>query len=122
MFELFANVCQQDYLSKLTYLAALTDKEAATVAKALVPFIMIAGPMKIAQFDNGNEFKGALGILLREYGVRIINGRPRWPQSQGLIENANKTVKIRLDKWMRTHNTDRWSQGLLEVSLSRLNA
>lgn len=116
MLKLFANVRQQDYLSKLTYLAALTDKEAITVAKGLVPFIMIAGPPKIMQFDNGKEFKGALGVFLREFGVRIINGRPRWPQSQGAIEIANKEVKRRLDKWMREHNTGRWSQGLLEVN------
>ena len=77
MFELFANVCQQNYLFKFIYLAALIDKKVAIVAKALISFIMIVEFMKIAQFDNENEFKRALNIFLRKYDVRIINDKFR---------------------------------------------
>ena len=66
MFELFANVCQQNYLFKFIYLAAFIDKEVAIVAKALIFFIMIVELMKIAQFDNENEFKKILSIFFEK--------------------------------------------------------
>jgi hypothetical protein len=33
------------------------------------------------QADNGKEFKGALLILLRKYGIQVVNGAPRSPQT-----------------------------------------
>ena len=51
---------------------------------------------RIWQSDNGTEFKGAFWILLRRYGIKIINSRPRHPQLQGLVEQANGFVKNKL--------------------------
>jgi hypothetical protein len=31
--------------------------------------------------------------------VKIINGRPRHPQSQGLVERANGILQQKLGKW-----------------------
>ena len=88
------------------------------MADAMIPWLMCFGPMKYAQADNGGEFKGALLILLRRHGIGIINGNPRHPQSQGLVEQGNGTVKARIHAWMKDNKTDRWSSGLLEVCLS----
>ncbi|RFU29648.1 hypothetical protein B7463_g6705, partial [Scytalidium lignicola] len=45
--------------------------------------------IKRVQYNNGKEFKGAFLIILCKYGIRIINGKPRTPQTQGLVEQAN---------------------------------
>jgi hypothetical protein len=48
---------------------------------------------RILQCGNGKEFKGVLLVLLQKHGIRVINGRPRTPSTQGLVERANGTVK-----------------------------
>ncbi|CAG8838762.1 7858_t:CDS:1, partial [Cetraspora pellucida] len=45
-------------------------------------------------------------------GVHIINGHPHHLQSQGLVENANKTLKNTLSTWMEDNQQRDWSVGL----------
>lgn len=42
----------------------------------------------------------------------IINGRPRHPQSQGLVERANAVVQKTLGKCQEANKTDDWPTGL----------
>lgn len=48
----------------------------------------------------------------------IIHGRPRHPQSQGLVEQANKTVQTMIST-MKTHNLPphNWSYWLNTIQL-----
>ena len=57
------------------------------------------GVPTIVQADNGREFKGALKLLLVAHRVKIINGRPRTPRTQGLVEQVNRTVKEKILVW-----------------------
>ena len=82
---------------------------------------MIVEFSKIMQFDNEKKFKKALNVFLRKFDVRIINDKFKWFQFQNVIEIVNKKIKKRLNKWMRKHNIDRWSQNLLEINWSKLN-
>lgn len=59
----------KDHFTKYTQLYALQSKEAEPIAKAFLQFIGAFLPPKIVQTDNGREFKGALLILLRQYGI-----------------------------------------------------
>jgi hypothetical protein len=68
--------------------------------------------------DNGKEFKGALLILLRKYGIKVVNGAPRSPQTQGLVEQANGVVENKLRVWKMDHGSTEWKDGLLEVTLA----
>ena len=70
------------------------------------------------QVDNGKEFKGALLILLRKYGIQIINGAPRTPQTQGLVEQTNGVVEAKLRAWKMDNGSTEWADGLLEVTLA----
>ena len=45
------------------------------------------GPPKTLRTDNGSEFKGRVLELCSLFGVRIINRRPKHPQTQGKVSD-----------------------------------
>jgi hypothetical protein len=108
----------KDHFSKYTQLYPLKSKHAEPIAEAFALFIAAFLPPKIMQADNGKEFKGALIILLRKYGIQIINGAPRSPQTQGLVEQANGVVESKLRAWKMDNGSTTWADGLLEVTLA----
>ena len=71
----------KDHFSKYSFLCPLADKTSDGIVKCIAEWLGIVGIPRILQCDNGKEFKGALLILLKKYGIKIINGRPRHPQS-----------------------------------------
>jgi len=79
--------------------------------------IVIVGIPRIVQCDNGNEFKGALLILLQRYSIQVINSRPQHPQSQGLVEQANGVMKRKIHCWVEEHEGYGWSDALPEIAL-----
>ena len=95
----------KDHVSKFSALFAQTSKEASECATSLATFIKFMGDPEICQSDNGREFKGVLLILLKRHGIKIINGRPRTPRTQGLVEQGNAVVKDKLRKWVDLFST-----------------
>jgi len=93
----------KDHFSKFSFLYALHDKTPAGVAKCIAKWLGTVGISKIIQCDNGKEFKGGLLILLKKYGIKILNGRPRHPQTQGLVEQANGVIKTKLRCWLEEY-------------------
>ncbi|KFY32501.1 hypothetical protein V493_00138 [Pseudogymnoascus sp. VKM F-4281 (FW-2241)] len=108
----------KDHFSKYTQLYPLKSKHAEPIAECFAQFIAAFLPPKIMQADNGKEFKGALLLLLRKYGIQVVNGAPRSPQTQGLIEQANGVVENKLRAWKMDHGSTEWKNGLLEVVLA----
>ena len=108
----------KDHFSKYTQLYPLKSKHAEPIADCFALFIAAFLPPKIMQADNGKEFKGALLLLLRKYGIQVVNGAPRSPQTQGLVEQANGVVEAKLRAWKMDHGSKEWKDGLLEVTLA----
>lgn len=106
-----------DHFSKYVQAYPLPDKKAASVSKCILAWISFLGPPEIVQCDNGREFKRVLKRILRRHGIRIINGRPRHPQSQGCVERTNRTFKRAINK-MRLERGKKWAHLILEVVLS----
>ncbi len=44
--------------------------------------------------------------------IKVINGRPRRPQSQGSVERCNGDVQNILDGWMRENLSAKWALAL----------
>ncbi|CAF2057686.1 unnamed protein product [Rotaria magnacalcarata] len=95
----------KDHFTKFSWLFALPSKEAHHVALHLRNIFYTFGPPKILQSDYGKEFLNWPDLI-------IINGRPRHPQSQGLVERANAVVQKMLGKWLETNKSLDWAQGL----------
>ena len=73
----------------------------------------------ILQCDNGTELKDTVLLLLKKYGIKVLNGRPRHPQTQGLVEKHNSTLKQKLQAWIQDSGGCRhWAQALPEIVLS----
>ncbi|KAM9914074.1 hypothetical protein OXX69_000974 [Metschnikowia pulcherrima] len=111
----------KDHFTKLSMLYPLYSKHAEGIAKCLEEFIRFYGPPEIVQCDNGMEFKGAVERVLLFYGVKIINGRPRTPRVQGLVEKANGVVKHKMAIWKKQNKRTDWHDSLsfIESAINR---
>lgn len=89
----------RDHFSKFSVLNALCTKTADEVAYHLNQIFYTFGPCMVLQSDNGREFDNVVvKTLMKKWKVKIIHGQPRHPQSQGLVEQANSTVRARVGK------------------------
>jgi hypothetical protein len=115
----YAWICYiKDHYSKFTQLYTLESKHAEGIADCLVLFIQAFYPPKILQCDNSKEFKGAVLILLRKYRIKLINGVPRTPQTQGLVEQANGVVEQKIAAWKVDNGSTAWKPALPEICMS----
>lgn len=76
----------RDHFSKFSSFYPLKSKTSQEVAFNVANWMGIMGVPLILQCDNGGEFKKVLKELIAHLRVQIINGRPRHPQTQGLVE------------------------------------
>ena len=92
----------QDHLTKFLMLRPLKSKRSHEVNECLLNIFTIIGAPKILQCDNGTEFSEIRTKVLDLYWPesRLINSRPRHPQSQGSIERANGDVMNMVRSWM----------------------
>ncbi|KAI5152064.1 hypothetical protein ENBRE01_2541 [Enteropsectra breve] len=85
--------------SKFLWSFKLKNKYAIVVVECLEQCFMDYGVPAAIQVDNGKEFANKeLKALCERMSVTIIHGRPRHPQSQGMVECVNQTVKRWLEK------------------------
>jgi IS30 family transposase len=85
----------QDHLTKFIHLRPLKSKRAEEVSSELLKKILQFGAPKILQSDNGREFVNSVinQLISRWPSCKIVNGRPRHPQSQGSVERSNQDVE-----------------------------
>ena len=80
----------------------LKTRDAPSVLHPLQFLCEKEGFPEIFQSDNGKEFVAkVISSFLKRYGVQIKRGKPYHPQSQGQVENLNKTVKQHLSRLLQ---------------------
>ena len=93
---------------------------ASLVAMELYKIFCVQGPPMILQSDNGSEFcNELLRILSSSFGMKMVHGRARHPQSQGSVERANADIGRMIMAWMQEHNSKYWSVGIHEVQYQK---
>ena len=87
-------------------------------------FHSLGSPPTILQSANGKEFCASVITELTQMwpSLKIIHGRPRHPQSQGLVERANGILQQKLGKWKEDTGRKDWSFDLQFVVLSMNNS
>ena len=109
----------RDHRTEYVHLRPLKSKEADAVAMELQRIFYEWGAPQILQSDDGCEFIAlVIKELLRLYKhTTIINGRPRHPQSQGRVDQANSDVKNMIQCWMIDNDSTAWSEGCYAVAV-----
>jgi hypothetical protein len=89
-----------DYLSRYPEAVPLPNQEATTIAQAFVNKIVSRwGVPKIIITDQGSNFTGnVLSIVYKMLGIRRNATTPNHPQSDGLVERFNRTLKSTIYK------------------------
>lgn len=86
-----------DHWSKFHFAIPTQRKTAKDVAQALQHYVFpVVGLPSILHSDNGREFVNKLiaEVISTWPGqVQLVSGRPRHPQSQGLVEQAHYTLE-----------------------------
>ncbi|CAF4134003.1 unnamed protein product [Rotaria magnacalcarata] len=110
----------RDHFTKYSWAYALPSKEARYVAESLLQLFFQFGSCKILQSDNGKEFTAQIikDLKIKWPQLVILNGRPRHPQSQGLVERGNSTLCDILGKFMQDRDTSHWVSCLLPAIYS----
>ena len=100
----------KDYLTKFVWLIPLPNKEAITIAEAvLVHFVGVAGVPKVIISDQGGEFDNklmkAFTSVLTSKKIRTTGYNP---QSDGTVEVHNRTLKDQLFHYVDHLKQDDW--------------
>ncbi len=93
----------------------MTSKRASEITYYISLFVRHLEIPGILQCDNGRKFKGTLLLFLKKRNIRLINRRPRTPQMQGLVEQANTVVKDKITKWQAVNGSGNWASALTEI-------
>ena len=81
----------QDHLTKFTILRPLKTKTAVEVAYQLMDIFCMFGAPFILQSDNGCKFVNKIIENLADMWpeMKLVHGKPRHSQRQGLVERSN---------------------------------
>ena len=98
-------VLLMDYYSHYPEMAVLKDTTASTVVTHIKSFFARHGIPGTVRSDNGPQFScQTFKDFAEEYGFEHITSSPIFPQSNGLIENGVKIVKLLIKKALDTNS------------------
>ena len=115
----FKWICHiRDHFSKYSVATPMKSKASEEVASVFLTWIIHLGVPGKVHCDNGTEFKGALELLLRKHGIKIIHGRAHHPQSQGMVEKGNDILKEKIAAWLSDHQSSSWVEAIPEALIA----
>jgi hypothetical protein len=99
--------------TKYAYVAALKDKTQETVLNALDRIhqqsINDGWPLKVLQTDNGKEFQNnRIANWMNEHNITYQYCEKDDKKCLGVAERFNRTIKLMIEKYLTSKNTNRW--------------
>lgn len=108
-----------DIYSRFIIPRPLKRKTSSEVASVLEKVMLDHGTPGIIQCDNGLEFQGvSMKTLLEKHNIKIIHGRPYYPQSQGKCERSNQILRRKIMFACRRKEGFNWVSGLQSIAHS----
>lgn len=97
-----------DSFSKFGWSYPSKRKDAICFSSCFEKHIFTEGVWEILHTDNGGEFvNNEVNEITNRYKIKHVRGRPYHPQSQGVVERFNKTIKRRLRATLNS-NDNNW--------------
>ena len=108
-----------DYFTRWPEAYAIVNHEATTVAQKLIEeWVSRYGIMQNLHSDQGREFESKVfQSMCRMLGVNKTRTTPYHPQSDGMVERYNRTLKDMLSKVIADNQND-WDEWLPHVLLA----
>ncbi|KAF7685017.1 Gag-Pol polyprotein [Cucumispora dikerogammari] len=98
-----------DSFSKFAFVFPSVKRDSESILKSLKKLIYSEGPWKIFYLHNRGEFtSNNIKSFLEKFNIRDVQGRPYRPQTQGQIERFNRTIKLRIKKYLSDNNSSRY--------------
>ncbi|CAI7792036.1 unnamed protein product, partial [Closterium sp. NIES-54] len=110
-------ISAMDHFTKWPECKAVRHADSATAAAFVAEKIISThGCPLVIHTDNGQHFHGEFGVLLEKFGIYHEFSRPNHPQSSGLIERFQRTLKGALMRLGET-NPFEWDENICWVLL-----
>ena len=108
-----------DLFSKKIYARPLPDKKSSSTVEALKS-IVYGNPRLPREIltDNGLEFEGSFSLWLEENGIKHLHTSPYHPQSNGVTERSNATLKGRLKAFRHGNWESRLREMVHQINLT----
>ncbi len=113
----------QDYFTKYVEAYPVKDETAETTAEVLVrEWIAKFGQPRYCHSDQGRNFisKVFQGVC-RIMDIKKTMTSPYWPQSDGLVERANRTITGMLRCYLKEHDKE-WDEDLSLITMAYRSA
>ena len=108
-----------DHFSKFHLLFPLKTKSAKEVTQGLIELVFrVFGLPSVLQSDNGSEFMNETlrsTIILWPGTCKIVHGSPGHSQSQGLVEQGNRTIELMISASDTDNGSTEWAKCLPEI-------
>lgn len=96
-----------DYFSRFTEVVVMKQITATRTVQVLHETFCRFGVPESIRADNGPQFiSGELSSYCKEYGIELRHTTPYWPQANGEVERANKTILKHLKISQESSNHD----------------
>lgn len=96
-----------DYFSRFVEVVIMRETTAKLTVQALHETFCRYGIPESMRTDNGPQFVSeALNKFCLEFGIELVKTSPYWPQANGEVERANRSLKKRLQISQETPHSD----------------
>ena len=113
-----------DYFSKWVEAFPMPNQEACTVAKLLVKEVVCRfGVPLLIHSDQGRNFESAVFTeMCQLLGIQKTRTTAHHPQSDGMVERFNRTIKDQLAKFVDYHHQRDWDEHIPYLMLAYRSA
>ena len=96
-----------DYFSKYVHVFPMANQTTESVADCLMKLILEQGVPERLHSDQGRQFEAAVfQELCRQLGIQKTRTTPYHPQSDGMVERFNRTLKDMVAKYVKGNGSN----------------
>lgn len=108
-----------DVFTRYTFLRSLKEKSADIVKEAFASIVRQNGKPSRLLTDNGLEFDGEFDEYLKEEHIHHLRTASHSPQSNGIVERANRQVRDIMREFMLRNDSKDWNHFIWDIQTAK---